>query len=173
MVRNPLNVRGGNKAMNLCPCGYLGDSQEQCRCSGERVSNYRARISGPLLDRIDLFADVGRQRAALFRGVSCEESSTTVKARVLVARRRQIERQGLTNALVPAARLDDVAALDDASWALLENAADTLGLSARGMHRTLRVARTIADLGECGAIEPPHVAEALTFRRSARMVANG
>ena len=158
-------------AMNPCPCGYLGDSQGQCRCSGDRVSNYRARISGPLLDRIDLFADVERQRAALLRGVSREETGAKVKARVLIARQRQIERQGTTNAQVPAARLDDVAALHDASWALLENAADTLGLSARGVHRTLRVARTIADLGECRAIESSHIAEALTFRRSVRMPA--
>lgn len=170
-MRKPLKVRSGNKATNPCPCGYLGDSQGQCRCSGDRVSNYRARISGPLLDRIDLFADVERQRAALLRGVSREETGAKVKARVLIARQRQIERQGTTNAQVPAARLDDVAALHDASWALLENAADTLGLSARGVHRTLRVARTIADLGECRAIESSHIAEALTFRRSVRMPA--
>ncbi len=154
-------------AMNPCPCGYLGDSQGQCRCSGERVANYRARISGPLLDRIDLTIDVERQKAAVFRGPSREEGSAAVAVRVANARRRQTERQGTVNARIPAAMLDDVAALDHTSWALLENAADTLGLSARGMHRTLRVARSVADLAGCEAVEAPHVAEALSFRASA------
>lgn len=156
-------------AMNPCPCGYLGDSQGQCRCSGERVNNYRARISGPLLDRIDLTVEVERQKAAVFRGVSREEASAAVAARAAKARRRQIARQGTVNARVAAPRLEELAVLDDTSWALLENAADTLGLSARGMHRTLRVARTVADLGECGVIESRHVAEALSFRTSAGM----
>ncbi len=155
-------------AMNPCPCGYLGDSHGQCRCSGERVSNYRARISGPLLDRIDLTVDVERQKAAVFRGSTREEASAVVATRVAKVRKRQIERQGSLNARVSAAMLEDVAALDDASWVLLESAADTLGLSARGMHRTLRVARTIADLGERGAIEPSHVAEALSLRDPAK-----
>ena len=160
-------------AMNPCPCGYLGDSQGQCRCSGERVANYRARISGPLLDRIDLTVEVERQNAAVFRGSSCEEASAVVAARVARARERQIERQGAVNARVPAAMLEDVAALDDTSWALLESAADTLGLSARGMDRTLRVARTVADLAGCRAIEPSHVAEALSFRGPANKQGNG
>ncbi len=151
-------------AMNPCPCGYAGDSQGQCRCSGDRIQNYRARISGPLMDRIDLKVDVDRPPASLFRGESREESSAAVRDRVLVARELALGRQGVINARLPAEKLDRICPLDENSWQLLENAVDSLGLSARAMHRMTRVARTIADLAGAETIKPPHVAEALGYR---------
>ena len=137
-------------AMNPCPCGYRGDPQGQCRCSGDRVSNYLAKISGPLLDRIDLKVEVERPPAAAFRGKPRGESTATVRRRVADARARAERRQGSTNGRLAAGELDRVCSLDDSAWALLEEAADTLGLSARGLHRTTRVARTIADLADRG-----------------------
>ena len=151
-------------AMNPCPCGYLGDPQGQCRCSGDRVQNYRSKISGPLMDRIDLKVEVERLPAALLRGESREEPSAAVRERVSVARRRAVDRQGVINARLPAGDLDRYCSLDDTAWQLLENATDALGLSARALHRMTRVARTIADLAGAERIEPPHVAEALGFR---------
>ena len=151
-------------AMNPCPCGYQGDSQGHCRCSADRVEAYRSRISGPLMDRIDLKVEVLRPPASVFRGRSTEVPTSAVRERVCQARRLAVERQGSINARLPAGELDRVCPLDDTSWQLLENAADTLGLSARGMHRTTRVARTIADLAANDQIEASHVAEALGFR---------
>lgn len=151
-------------AMNPCPCGYRGDPQGNCRCSGDRVSNYLAKISGPLLDRIDLRVEVERPPAAAFRGKSNAETSAMVRRRVGAARALAERRQGATNGRLAASELDRVCSLDDSAWGLLEDAADTLGLSARGLHRTTRVARTIADLAGAERITPPHVAEALSLR---------
>ena len=151
-------------AMNPCPCGFRGDPRSNCRCSGDRVANYLARVSGPLLDRIDIKVDVERPPAAAFRGASGEEDSASVRARVARARERAQGRQGCTNGRLSAADLDAICRLDDSGWHLLEDAAGRLGLSPRGLHRSLRVARTIADLEETDAIRPPQLAEALTFR---------
>ncbi len=151
-------------AMNPCPCGFRGDPRSNCRCSGDRVASYLARLSGPLLDRIDIKVDVERPPAAAFRGASGEESSAVVRRRVARARECAWRRQGCTNDRLKAADLESVCRLDDSGWRLLEDAADRLGLSPRGLHRSLRVARTIADLDDSGAIGPPQLAEALTFR---------
>ena len=151
-------------AMNPCPCGHRGDPRSNCRCSGDRVASYLARLSGPLLDRIDIKVDVERPPAAAFRGASREESSAAVRARVITARQRARRRQGCTNGRLGAADLDATCRIDDAGWQLLEEAADRLGLSPRGLHRSLRVARTIADLEDADAISPHALAEALTFR---------
>ena len=151
-------------AMNPCPCGYQGDSQGHCRCSADRVQAYRSRISGPLVDRIDLRVDVLRPPASVFRGKSREAPTAEVRRRVAAARSLAIERQGTINARLSARDLDRVSELDDACWQLLENAADSLGLSARGMHRTTRVARTVADLEREVNIAPVHLAEALGLR---------
>jgi magnesium chelatase family protein len=152
-------------AMNPCPCGYLGDPQADCSCSSDRVASYRAKISGPLLDRIDLHVEVARPPTALLRS-SAEpgESSQHVAARVGRARKLQLQRSGVCNAQLAGQQLDRVCDTDDDCWDLLEQAARQLNLSARAHQRVLRVARTIADLAEEKKIAPPHVAEALSLR---------
>ncbi len=153
-------------AMNPCPCGWAGDRSGRCRCSAEAVARYRARISGPLLDRIDLHVQVPRLPPAELHGeAAAGEASAAVRARVVAARDCQQRRAGKANAhLGPSETLRDCT-LAPADHALLEQAMERLQLSARSMHRILRVARTIADLGGSGAIERPHLAEALGYRQ--------
>ncbi len=152
-------------AMNPCPCGYLGDPDADCNCSAERVAAYRARISGPLLDRIDMHVHVARPPTRLLRDPEARgEASAPVAARVERARRRQLDRRGECNARLEGRAFDRDCRADDACWGLLADAAVTFNLSARAQQRVLRVARTIADLGERKKIAPPHVAEALSLR---------
>ena len=152
-------------AMNPCPCGYLGDVSGNCGCSGERVSAYRAKISGPLLDRIDLHVEVGRpdRRALRARG-PCGESSDLVASRVGRARQTQLARSGVINARLAGNAIEKHCRLDSDGLALLERAVDRFNLSARSYQRVLRVARTIADLATAETITPPHIAEALALR---------
>ncbi len=152
-------------AMNPCPCGFLGDEKSDCRCSGDRVVAYRNKVSGPLLDRIDLHVEVPRPSTEVLRdGDPDADSSATVAARVRSARALQLRRSGLSNALLEGDALQAVCELDDAGWDLLAAAADRFNLSARAQQRIQRVARTIADLVEEEKIAPPHVAEALSLR---------
>ncbi len=152
-------------AMNPCPCGYLGDRQADCRCSGDRVANYRSKVSGPLLDRIDLHVEVTRPTTQTLRAQEpCGETSRDVAARVADAWRTQLERAGVCNARVEGEPFEKHCVADERSWALLERAADQFNLSARAHQRVLRVARTIADLSGDKKITPPHVAEALSLR---------
>ena len=152
-------------AMNPCPCGYLGDEQADCRCSRDRVITYRNKVSGPLLDRIDLHVEVPRPPTALLRGGDHDaEDSASVAARVRRARRIQYERAGVANAQLEGDALQDVCDLSDEGWALLETAAERFNLSARAHQRVLRVSRTIADLSAGKKIAPPQVAEALSLR---------
>ncbi|MBT8088160.1 MAG: YifB family Mg chelatase-like AAA ATPase [Gammaproteobacteria bacterium] len=151
-------------AMNPCPCGYLGDPQADCCCSGDRVASYREKISGPLLDRIDMHVNVARPATELLRGGARGESSKRVAARVKRARQRQHKRSGVCNAQLMGRQLDRVCEADDDCWDLLAAAARQFNLSARAHQRVLRVARTIADLAEHKNIAPPHVAEALSLR---------
>ena len=155
-------------AMNPCPCGFYGDPGNDCRCSGDRVAAYLARISGPLLDRMDLVVTVDRPPASAFRGRPSAESSACVGRRVRAARERALNRQGHVNGRIPGASMEASCPLPESAWRLLEEAADKLQLSARGLHRTTRVARTIADLDAASDIAPAHVAEALTFRGHGR-----
>jgi magnesium chelatase family protein len=151
--------------MNPCPCGYLGDRQSDCRCSGDRVASYRGKISGPLLDRIDLHVEVTRPPTAVLRSESAKgESTATVAARVERAWQLQIQRSGMSNARLEGEQLAENCSVDDKSWALLENAAERFKLSARGHQRVLKVSRTVADLAGAKRITPPHVAEALSLR---------
>ncbi|MBT8089824.1 MAG: YifB family Mg chelatase-like AAA ATPase [Gammaproteobacteria bacterium] len=152
-------------AMNPCPCGYLGDDQADCRCSGDRVASYRGKVSGPLLDRIDLHVEVARPSTAVLRRDNADgESSATVAARIKSAWREQLQRSGTNNARLEGEPLAKHCDADDRCWALLENAAEQFKLSARAHQRVLRVSRTIADLARARKIGPSHVAEALSLR---------
>ncbi len=153
-------------AMNPCPCGWAGDPAGRCRCSREQVARYRGRVSGPLLDRIDIQIEVPRVPAAELRPDGpCGESSATVRARVQFARERQLRRAGLPNAALPQALTERDCPLVPNDRALLERAIDRLHLSARASQRILRVARTIADLAGSEAIATAHLAEAIGYRR--------
>ena len=153
-------------AMNPCPCGYRGEASGDCGCSAERVAAYRAKISGPLLDRIDIQIEVARPPITALRTTSCTgESSATVAKRVARARREQRARGSVCNAKLEGKALTTHCAVDATSIELLERAMERYSMSARAYHRVLRVARAIADLAHTPDISPPHVAEALALRR--------
>lgn len=153
-------------AMNPCPCGWAGDSSGRCRCSSETIRRYRARISGPLLDRIDLQIEVPRLSPRELRPDAPRgEDSATVRARVTDARQRQLTRAGRPNAQLDQAGTERWCRLQPADQAMLERAIERLQLSARSMHRILRVARTIADLAGQEAIDSADLAEAIGYRR--------
>lgn len=153
-------------AMNPCPCGYLGDPQGRCRCTAEKVQRYRARISGPLLDRLDMHVEVPRVPIELMRTKSSQiESSATVAARVHRARQLQCTRQGMTNAKLGNRGVEEFCRATRQAEIVLERAATTLSLSARAHHRILKVARTIADLATAEAITAAHIGEAISLRR--------
>ena len=156
-------------AMNPCPCGWAGDVSGRCRCSPELIRRYRARISGPLLDRIDLHVDVQRLPPADLRpDAPAGESSAEVRTRVEAARTRQLQRAGKTNAMLGQAETDAWCRLAPPDQALLERAVESLQLSARSTHRILRVARTIADLAGGPGIATAHLTEAIGYRRMDR-----
>jgi magnesium chelatase family protein len=160
-------------AMNPCPCGHFGDPRGRCRCPPERVAAYRGRVSGPLLDRIDLHVEVGRVALEEIAGQARAEDSAAVAARVAAARRRQHERQACLNARLAGNDLAAACAADATALELLARAMRQLGLSARAYHRVLRVARTIADLAASGPLRAEHVAEAITLRQLDRRAASG
>jgi magnesium chelatase family protein len=152
-------------AMNPCPCGYLGDANGSCHCSAEQVQRYRNRISGPLLDRLDLHVNVPRVEFRSLREPSaCREASREVAARVLRTRERQMRRQRGCNAGLDNAGVERHCTANADCLVLLERAMQQLGLSARGYHRVLKVARTIADMDAGEHIEPGHISEALALR---------
>ena len=151
-------------AMNPCPCGYLGDPGGRCRCTPDQIQRYRNKLSGPLLDRIDLHLTVAREATSLSATPMVSESSATVASRVARARQIQQERQGCANAFLDLTGLRSHCVLnaEDQQW--LERACERLGLSLRAAHRILKVARTLADLEETTAIARQHLAEALQYR---------
>jgi magnesium chelatase family protein len=152
-------------AMNPCPCGYLGHYHGRCRCTPDQVARYLARISGPLLDRIDLQIEVPALAQEDLMRSADGEPSAVVRVRVTAARERAMARQQKPNARLGSREIDEHCARDDKGETLLKQAIARLGLSARAYHRILRVARTIADLDAAGTVMSGHVAEALQYRR--------
>jgi magnesium chelatase family protein len=153
-------------AMNPCPCGYLGDPRGDCGCSAERVRNYRGKVSGPLMDRIDLHVEVGRPPREFLRpDAEAGEASEAIAKRVADARSLQLERSRVMNARLDGDDLEEHCGLCDGCLAMLEAAVDKFNLSARAYQRVRRVARTIADLAGSETITPPHLAEALSLRQ--------
>ena len=152
-------------AMNPCPCGWLGHPAGKCRCTPDQVARYRGKLSGPLLDRIDLMLDVPAVAEADLVARGDGESSATVRDRVTAARVLQIERQGKPNALLGPDEIDLHASPDEAGAQLLKQAMARLSLTARAYHRILKVARSIADLAGMQQINSAHVAEAIHYRR--------
>ena len=156
-------------AMNPCPCGNAGESTRVCTCSESDIVRYRARLSGPLADRIDMHVTLGAVSAALLQDSASAEPSRVIRARVERSRARQRERYTrvngvMTNAQAPGRWLLAHGGLQPAGRAMLVAAMEALSLSARGFHRVLRVSRTIADLEECESVAAAHVAEALRYR---------
>jgi magnesium chelatase family protein len=153
--------------MNPCPCGYYGDPGGRCRCSPDQIARYRGRISGPLLDRIDMHVEVPRIPPAQFQRASAgkDESSAQVRARVESARTLQWSRAGCLNRALQSRQVERDCVLDHAGQGLIQQAMERLGLSARAYHRILRLARTIADLAGEAAIQVPHLSEAIGYRR--------
>jgi magnesium chelatase family protein len=152
-------------AMNPCPCGYLGHASGRCRCTPEAIARYRARISGPLADRIDLKVEAPVPREAELLAAADGDASETIRHRVIAARERQLARQGKANVHLGTREIEQLCAVDGAAEALVKQAIARLALSARAYHRVLRVARSIADLGASAAIGAAHVAEAIQYRR--------
>jgi magnesium chelatase family protein len=155
-------------AMNPCPCGYLGEKSRGCRCSPREVWRYRGKISGPLLDRIDLHVEVPALEYGELMREEPGEASAVIRARVERVRhlqQRRFTEEGTTcNAGMSAGQVREHCRLDRGSDDLLKSAVERLGLSARGITRILKVARTIADLEDCGRIEATHIAEAIQYR---------
>lgn len=152
-------------AMNPCPCGYLGDSDRACHCTPEQIQRYRSRVSGPLLDRIDLHVQVSRLTPEqLLTPATVGEPSSVVQERVHRCRTVQEARQGKPNSQLPPDKLANICSLGEEENKRLIAAATRMHLSARGLHRTLRVARTLADLEQCKSIGMTHIAEALAYR---------
>ncbi len=151
-------------AMNPCDCGWLGDSSDQCRCTPPQVARYRARVSGPLLDRIDLHVDVPRVPVQTLGDDARGEPSAAIRERVQAARARQLARSPWLDAQIPPREVRRVAPLDARGRQLLEAASERLGLSARAYTRIVRVARTIAHLAGDERIGTAHLAEAIQYR---------
>jgi magnesium chelatase family protein len=151
-------------AMNPCPCGHLGNAAMSCSRAPRCAEAYQNKISGPLLDRIDLHIDVDAVNPWDMQDASVGESSATIRKRVVAAREKQLQRQGMVNARLDGKILEEIIVLDDTLTQFLNNAAEKMGMSARGYNRIKRIARTIADLRNSDVIEMQDLTEALSYR---------
>jgi len=154
-------------AMNPCPCGYLGDASGRCHCTSEQIARYRAKISGPLLDRIDMHLEVPRIAHEVLRkgAMGGEESSATIRVRVIDARNIALARSGKANSALTAKEVKQYCVLSEAGHQLLEKAMTKFGLSHRAYHRILKLALTIADLDHANHIAIKHLSEAISYRK--------
>ena len=155
-------------AMNPCPCGYLGATHRPCRCTPDQVARYQGRLSGPLMDRIDLHVDVPAIPPGDLLRDTHGESTADIRARCIAASNIALQRQGVSNHALQGKAIDQHLRLDDAAARFLNVAATRLGWSARGTHRVLKVARTIADLAHAESTQVTHLAEAMQYRNTAR-----
>jgi magnesium chelatase family protein len=153
-------------AMNPCPCGYLGSTQKACRCTPDQVARYQGKLSGPLIDRIDLHVEVPAVVSSDLMQAQAGESTASIRERCTTARARAMARQGKSNQALQGQEIDLHLLLDDAAAKFLNIAATRLGWSARSTHRALKVARTIADLAGAPTTQVAHLAEAMQYRRS-------
>jgi magnesium chelatase family protein len=153
-------------AMNPCPCGYLGDDSGRCRCGPEQIQRYRDKLSGPLLDRIDLHIRVARESTTFDAPQSSEQTSAMAATQVAAARQRQLQRQGCANACLDLNGLREHCSLSTVDRRWLEHACEQLRLSLRSAHRVVKVARTLADLQGQPQIDRPQLGEALQYRAS-------
>lgn len=154
-------------AMNPCPCGFYGDGTAKCHCTGDQIDKYKNKISGPLLDRIDMSLTVPPLPKEVLLNQSTEEieNSETIRTRVIKAHNIQLERQGKTNDKLSSDEVEKLVPLNKNNQQLLSSVIDKLSLSARGYHRTLKVARTIADLDNSETVDRSHLVEAIGYRR--------
>jgi magnesium chelatase family protein len=153
-------------AMNPCPCGFRGSPRKACRCTPDQVARYQGKLSGPLLDRIDLHVEVPAIAAEELLTAPPGEPTEAIRARCDLARQRAMQRQGQANQGLQGREIDAHAALDSAAATFLKVAAARLGWSARSTHRVLKVARTVADLAGAAGTQVVHVAEAVQYRRA-------